>query len=252
MNMSDKKSLFDNDDLEKLARLRVRHGLCIILGSRSASRLAVFQEWFPNTIFPAVFQLAPDIDEKATRSDDPYELTLEITKRKNRAVLEKFTRMCADHKDWPVARPCTVLFITSDQVSVFRDENGLEIREKPTSEEENKAFLQSYSNSMVETCGTLCVHRFHMESMGQPKIPDKSCYEYDVNRVHFNTISDEVIHRVVSRGESIYCSGGFVVEDEDLAQCVKHIDGCVEGVMGLNPFLLKQMIFDVLFPPSVV
>mmetsp|Transcript_8077 Transcript_8077/g.12216 ORF Transcript_8077/g.12216 Transcript_8077/m.12216 type:complete len:152 (+) Transcript_8077:42-497(+) len=146
-------------------------------------------------------------------------------------------------------RPLTILFITSDQVSVYSSEKVREIREKPVSKEENRQFLRSYSDSVIETCGTVCVHRVDFELEEQVPIEPTTNlknFEKDINRVYFSSIPETVIDRVVSRGVSMHSSGGFVVEDPDLSKCVKRIDGCIGGVMGLNPFLLKKMIIEIL------
>ena len=46
-------------------------------------------------------------------------------------------------------------------------------------------------------------------------------------------ISDEVIQRVISRGEIYASAGGFRVEDSDLNPLILDIEGSIDSVMGL-------------------
>ena len=239
--MHEKDSLFSADEIEKLEKFREEQDLVVILGSSSSSRRKVFEASFPPHLFTKIVQISPDIDEKAIRHDDPEMLTKLITQRKDSAVFKKYA------STWEAPEKVqTLIAITSDQVSVFRGGEKPEIREKPVSIEENRAFLRSYSNSSIETCGFICVHRVDYDAAGN-MVMTRIVSTTDINTVYFNEISEEVITKVISRGDSMHCSGGFVVEDEDLSRCVNRIDGSVEGVMGLDTELLHDLLMDALF-----
>ena len=51
--------------------------------------------------------------------------------------------------------------------------------------------------------------------------------------VFWKDISDEVIQRVISRGEIYASAGGFRVEDSDLNPLILDIEGSIDSVMGL-------------------
>ena len=239
--MDNQSPLFNTEEIERLQNFKKSRDLIAILGSSSSSRRKVFEASFPVALFTRILQIAPDIDEKATRNLDPVVLTKEITQRKDVAVFEKY------FSTWESSpKPQTVLVITSDQVSVYRGGESPEIREKPESIEENRAFLRSYSKSSIETCGAMCVHRVDIRTDGKITM-HRWVTATDVNTVYFNEISEEVISNVISRGDSMHCSGGFVVEDEDLSRCVDRVDGSIEGVMGLNAKALHELLMDALF-----
>ena len=51
--------------------------------------------------------------------------------------------------------------------------------------------------------------------------------------VFWKDISDEVIQRVILRGEIYASAGGFRVEDSDLNPLILDIEGSIDSVMGL-------------------
>ena len=51
--------------------------------------------------------------------------------------------------------------------------------------------------------------------------------------VFWKDISDEVIQRVISRGEIYASAGGFRIEDPDLNPLILDIEGSIDSVMGL-------------------
>jgi len=56
--------------------------------------------------------------------------------------------------------------------------------------------------------------------------------------VFWKDISDEVIQRVISRGEIFASAGGFRVEDPDLNPLILDIEGSIDSVMGLPVSIL--------------
>jgi septum formation protein len=88
--------------------------LCLGTSSQNRIRIAKACGWEFEIRFP-------DIDEKAIRCDDPFELPLLIAKAK------------------------------ADQISLFKEA----IREKPCDVDEARQFLRSYSNDTVTTVGAM-------------------------------------------------------------------------------------------------
>jgi len=189
----------------------------IILGTSSSSRQKIISKlgWKVSIIIP-------DIDEKLIRSDDPYQLPLLIAKAKADEVVRKI-KSNSDMND----KDCII--ITADQIVYFNDE----VREKPTNENEAKAFLQSYSNSSVSTISAIVVTHFQS---GQQKS------EVNVSKVYWNTISARVVDKVVSKGVIYQSAGGFRVEDEDLNPLITNIEGSVSCIMGLNVVTLQSLL----------
>ena len=106
----------------------------IILGSQSFGRKQMLHEM--GIFFETI---APYIDEKSIRSDDPEELTLLLARAKAEALLPQ------------IANPA--LLITSDQVTLCAGE----IREKPESLDQARIFLRSYSRYPAETVTSVVV-----------------------------------------------------------------------------------------------
>eukprot|EP01036_Dinobryon_divergens_P043595 gene43595-58060_t len=167
----------------------------IVLGSSSANRREVLDKhgWIFATS-------SPNIDEKAIRDDDPLELPLKIAIAKADALISNFSN----------SKSPTIL-ITADQIVLFNKE----IREKPTSFDEAREFLSSYSNQRVSTISAIVVT--HIPSGRQAS-------EVDVATVTWGTISDEVVERVLARGEIFDSAGGFRIEDPDLRPLILSIE----------------------------
>lgn len=167
--------------------------------------------------------LSPDIDEKAIRRATPAETVTAIAHAKMDAVLALL------RSGGNATMPDFV--ITSDQVVETPDG---QVREKPVDAEENRRFLSEYSNSSVATVAGIAV--FNVKTV-------KCVTGLHRTRVHFSTISPDVMDRLISRGDSLQCCGGFVVEDEDLQKCVLRIDGgTVQSVQGVDVPTFLQLL----------
>jgi septum formation protein len=181
-------------------------GKTLILGSSSANRKQVVELLGWNFI-----QMSPDIDEKAIRVPDPLELPLLIARAKADAI---FKRLAAD------ASEAEAVILTADQVVLF-DET---VREKPESEEQARIFLKSYSENIVQTISAV---------VGTHYPSGLQFGDVEVAEVEWKAISDDVVDKVLARGQIFSSAGGFRVEDEDLNPLIRSIDGTVDSVFGM-------------------
>ena len=217
-------------------------GKHFILGTSSSSRKAIVDalQW-------KYLQISPDIDgkfdfdisclksfeqtcsyliiiEKAIRCSNPTDLPLLIAKAKADALLNKL-REVNDGESY--------ILLSADQIVLFGDT----VREKPVDEAEAIAFLSSYSDSSVSTVSAVVITE--LPSGAQTS-------GVDVATVHWDTLSEEVVRRVVSRGEIFSSAGGFRVEDEDLTPLIRRVDGSVDSVMGLPVDMTVALIEEVI------
>jgi septum formation protein len=196
----------------------------IILGSSSSSRKAVLKHlgW-------EFRQMSPDIDEKAIRNENPFELPLLIVTAKTEAIIDQLKQV-DDQNEY--------LIITADQVVLFQDQ----IREKPENEAMAMEYLSSYSNHHVSTISAvMCTY---YPSMRQAK-------NIDVATIHWGPISSSIVTKVVAKGEIYASAGGFRIEDEDLSPLIKYIEGTVDSVYGMPVEMTIQMMNDVVRPVVV-
>lgn len=165
------------------------------------------------------------IIEKAIRSEDPMIMPLLIAEAKAK---ELFRRLMAEEN-----QPEECLIFTADQIVLFEDT----VREKPTSREEAVQFLSSYSNSSVSTIAAIVITHF-------PTGVQSS--SVDVATVHWYSLSEEVVNKVVNKGSIFSSAGGFEIEDADLNPLIASIDGTVDSVLGLPVTAMLSLIHDVL------
>eukprot|EP00759_Apiculatamorpha_spiralis_P001946 PhF_6_TR10631/c0_g1_i1/m.17225/K06287/maf; septum formation protein len=189
----------------------------VILGSSSQWRRGVLEKHLKRP----VITIAPDIDEKSIRHDEAEKLIEMISIAKADAVKGKLT---PDQQG--------AIIICGDQVVRFEGQ----IREKPVSLEENAEFLRSYRNKHLETVTGLCVEN---TKNGKRK------FKFEIARVHYGDISEEVISKVVQRGDTMTCCGGFAIEDPDLYPCVVKQEGTMDSIQGLPLGMLEQLITEV-------
>lgn len=191
--------------------------LPIILGSSSSFRKSILESY--NWTFSTI---SPDIDEKSIRTNNPMELPLKIAIEKAKA-LEKVLS----------TRNEETILITSDQVSLF---SGV-VREKPENEEQAIEYLSSYSNNQVMTvCAVVVTH--------YPSL--RQAIGVDTATVKWKEITPEIISRVVARKEVFNSCGGFIIEDEDLKECILEIEGTSDSVRGLPMHTLIKAIKEVI------
>eukprot|EP00760_Papus_ankaliazontas_P034883 PhM_4_TR7532/c0_g1_i1/m.28190/K06287/maf; septum formation protein len=191
----------------------------IILGSSSKFRRAVLEKHLGADY--TVECLPPNIDEKAIRDPDAETLVRLISLAKADAVKAQLSD----------AQKGSII-VCGDQVTRF---NGT-IREKPVSREQNVEFLKSYRNSYLETVTGLCV-----ENTAEARRE----FAVQIDRVCYGDIPDDVIGRVIDKGDTMHTCGGFVVEDPELRACMTELRGTEDGVMGMPVALLESLIAKV-------
>ncbi|KAM0822453.1 hypothetical protein ACQ4PT_071478 [Festuca glaucescens] len=186
--------------------------LRLILGSSSASRRQILSEMgYQFTL------LSADIDEKEIRMEKPEELVVALAHAKADAILEKMTKngMMQEIVDSQE----TTLLITADQVVVH---DGV-IREKPTTPEEARKFIQGYSQSHAATIGSVLVT--DVKNGSRRGGWDKS---------------------EIEEGNVFYVAGGLLVEHPLTSPLVESIVGTMDSVMGLPKALTEKLIKDSL------
>jgi septum formation protein len=97
--------------------------------------------------------------------------------------------------------------------------------------------LQQYSNDSIETIAGIVIYS---RKIGE------SVEGFHVACSHFNEITDDKIDRIIARGDSLQCCGGFVIEDVDLNTCVKEINpGTMESVQGTHMPLVEHLLGSI-------
>jgi septum formation protein len=114
------------------------NGVRVVLGSSSKFRQSMAVPVFG----VSCDLLAPDIDEKAIRCDNPDELVISIAEAKADAVLQKI----GETKE-------PVIIVTGDQVIDYEGQ----ILEKPETKEEARKFIAGYRKSPPITVSGICV-----------------------------------------------------------------------------------------------
>jgi septum formation protein len=207
----------------------------LCLGSSSVHRRAVVQQ-----AFGAAFQLSqcsPDIDEKAIRHDDPATLTMLIARAKMAAVMAKLAASAEADAERQVMPDFVV---TSDQVAT----HGGVIREKPETEEENREFLRSYRNGSVVTIASFVVRNV------RTGIDVEGTHECET---FFGDVTEAMIECVVARGVTMWCAGGFAIEDEDLHSVLLRVrNGNAASVQGVHLPLFRELLAKAGAPASAV
>lgn len=192
----------------------MEHKLPIILGSASKGRKSVLEKigWD--------FEImVADIDEKAIRFDDPKKLAFALANAKADALLPRIKK--------------DAILITSDQVV---DYNG-QIREKPESEEEAREFLKRYNDTPAITVTGVAVTN---TKTGQ------RAAGVDIAKVYFNQVPDDVIEKLIAKGEIFSQAGGFSIWDPLVRPYLDRVEGEEESVIGLPVNLTKKLLAKII------
>jgi septum formation protein len=186
----------------------------LILGSSSQFRKAVLEQ--EGIEFEVV---SPDIDEKAIRTDNFYELPLLIAREKMKVLRDKV--------DGPG------ILIAADQIVVADGK----LREKPNSKEEAFEYLSDYSLGVpAETVSAVVVCNLETGEQAEG---------VDIAKTYFKPIPESVMSAYIESGEAYKSAGGFAIETEPLASYVSRIEGTSDSVRGLPLALLHQLIKEV-------
>ncbi|XP_055804200.1 uncharacterized protein LOC129873184 isoform X3 [Solanum dulcamara] len=115
----------------------------IILGSSSMARREILADM--GYVFTV---MSADIDEKSIRKDNAEELVVALAEAKADAIMSRLKT--TDHLE---ENTHPTLLITADTVAVYE---GI-IREKPSSKEEARQFIKSYSGGQATVVGSVVV-----------------------------------------------------------------------------------------------
>eukprot|EP00741_Cyanophora_paradoxa_P023568 tig00021590_g22765.t1 len=201
----------------------------LILGSTSRFRKAVLKD--AGYEFTTV---SPDIDEKqeALRDPNPEIMTRTIARAKALACLDEIRFNLSDEIASESPQEDYIL-ICSDQVVRC---NG-EVREKPTSADEARRYLTSYTEGHpAETVTAVVVVNVRSA---------KFVEGVDIAKQFFKPIPGDVVEALIAKGDIMHCAGSFMVEDPTLAPYLGERIGDVDSIMGLPLALLKRLMSEV-------
>ncbi|KAJ0239025.1 Maf-like protein [Hirschfeldia incana] len=135
-----------------------------------------------------------DIDEKAIRRDNPQDLVVALAQAKADEIISKLGGHSQFAQD-----PRPTLLITADTVVVYK---GI-IREKPTSKEEARQFIEGYSGSHGGVVGSVIVSNLKtgVQRAG-----------WDKAEVYFQEIPAKVIDDLVDDSITFKVAGGLTLE----------------------------------------
>jgi septum formation protein len=201
----------------------------LILGSTSKWRQEILRSL---NVGPFV-TMAPDIDEKAIRHDDPATMVQLIASGKLDALIPLLD--ADSHDDSTLPR----FVITSDQVIVV---DGV-VREKPRDVDEARHFLASYTAGKPAEC-FVGVVVFNTATRERIAATAKATQ-------WFKPITDQAVQALIDQGDVLWCAGGFCVEH--MTEFELKRDGEIETVRGLPRALTLELLQRAGFvapPPS--
>lgn len=195
------------------------HGRRLVLGTSSKYRQALFRKHFPTLPFTTA---SASIDERAITAGyadrsaaDPSTLTLALANAKASAIIPTLS--------------APALLLTSDQVL----SHNARIREKPCSDDECRQYLQSYAQHPVVTVTAVVVTDTetgnHFEGV-------------DVVTQHLRPLSNDLIDKLIEKGEVQHCAGGITIEDPLLEPYLGERSGTIESIMGLPIELVQDLL----------
>ncbi|XP_073019833.1 uncharacterized protein [Primulina eburnea] len=194
--------------------------LKIILGSSSVARKQIIAEMgYDFTTMSA------DIDEKAIREEKPEDLVMVLAEAKADAIMRKLRDVGTSEN--------TTLLIAADTVVVYE---GV-IREKPSSKEEARQFLNDYSGGHAATVSSVLVTNL---SSGFRK------GDWDKVEIYFHDIPESAIDKLIEEGIVLNVAGGLIIEHPLILPYVKEVVGETDSVMGLPKALTRRLIDEVL------
>jgi|SRR3989344_3978072 len=184
----------------------------IILGSASPRRRKLLSDWGY-----AFDVLNPNVDERAIRTEVSHELPLVLAKAKNKALM-------------PMAK--NAILITSDSVVIH---NG-QLREKPKDTEELRHFLSTYWEAPAEVITAVVVSN---------TMNGKTLEGVESAKVYFHKFPDKLIEELISHGNLMGVSGGFIAEMPAMKKYIVYMEGGMDTIMGLPKELTKRLIQEV-------
>ncbi|MFA6353770.1 MAG: Maf family protein [Candidatus Paceibacterota bacterium] len=185
----------------------------LILGSSSKYRKDILEK--AGYVFDV---LAPDIDEKLIKTNDPYERPLILAHAKADALVAR------------VKEPAFVIAL--DQVVVYEGK----LYEKPIDEKEARIFFDHYNTGGVpeSICAVVVVNtRTGKRYNGVDKV-----------KIFFKHIPNTVIENFIKKNQPLTRAGGFGIQDTVLEPYVKKIEGTEDSVAGMPIHLLKKLLTE--------
>nr|XP_009607223.1 7-methyl-GTP pyrophosphatase-like isoform X4 [Nicotiana tomentosiformis] len=181
----------------------------IILGSSSMARRKILADMgYDFTVMTA------DIDEKSIRKENAEELVVALAEAKI---------------FFGYILPTSI----GIEVAVYQ---GI-IREKPSSKDEARQFIKSYSGGQATVVGSVVVTNL-------TKGIRKGAWER--SEVYFHEIPDEVIDSLIEEGIILNVAGGLMLEHPLTLPFVDTVIGTADHVMGLPRSLTEKLIQEAL------
>ncbi|XP_009607221.1 uncharacterized protein LOC107766389 isoform X1 [Nicotiana tabacum] len=209
----------------------------IILGSSSMARRKILADMgYDFTVMTA------DIDEKSIRKENAEELVVALAEAKADAIMSRLeTTEQLEENTHPT------LLITADTIFfgyILPTSIGIEvavyqgiIREKPSSKDEARQFIKSYSGGQATVVGSVVVTNL-------TKGIRKGAWER--SEVYFHEIPDEVIDSLIEEGIILNVAGGLMLEHPLTLPFVDTVIGTADHVMGLPRSLTEKLIQEAL------
>jgi len=162
--------------------------------------------------------IAPQIDERAIRSEDFRLLPLKIATAKAESLREQI-------KEPSILITCDTIVLHDNQVY-----------EKPKDDAEARAMLQSYGSVPAEViCGVVVTNT----------ASGKSASGTDSAKVYFHKIPHALIEEMIKHGQIFDFAGAFHPADPPIIPYIVHIDGASDTVLGLPKYLTQKLIKEV-------
>ncbi|XP_016440652.1 uncharacterized protein LOC107766389 isoform X5 [Nicotiana tabacum] len=183
-----------------------------------------------------------DIDEKSIRKENAEELVVALAEAKADAIMSRLeTTEQLEENTHPT------LLITADTIFfgyILPTSIGIEvavyqgiIREKPSSKDEARQFIKSYSGGQATVVGSVVVTNL-------TKGIRKGAWER--SEVYFHEIPDEVIDSLIEEGIILNVAGGLMLEHPLTLPFVDTVIGTADHVMGLPRSLTEKLIQEAL------
>ncbi len=184
----------------------------LILGSSSKWRAQFLRE-----AGFVIETMAPDIDEKAIRRDDPEALVLALAHAKADALMAQ------------IREPS--LLITSDQVVVC---NG-RVLEKPKDELEARSDLACYLDHPAEAVNGVVVTNTQT---------GKRVEGIDRAKVFYKPTLAGAINAIIAQGDVMSCGGALKAEDPMFTEHMDHIEGDLNSFAGAPIDLIRKLLVE--------
>ncbi|XP_056169751.1 uncharacterized protein LOC115688155 isoform X2 [Syzygium oleosum] len=205
----------------------------IILGSSSVARRHILAKMgYDFTVMTA------DIDEKAIRKEKPEELVTALAEAKNDLIYEN-----RRDRRWflsfiAVFAESYFLLIGLIDLEVVVHEGR--IREKPSSKDEARHFIEGYSGGRAEVVGSVLVTNL---KTGRREAG------WERAEVYFHDIPAQIVQSLIEEGITLNVAGGLMLEHPLTSPFVKEVIGTADTVMGLPKSLTERLIQEALTCP---